>query len=296
MSKDLKRYNHLTQENQSANSSEDFIDFLFANSTIDAPEVNENDAWEHVVGSIERKKRGYYGWMKIAASIAIVCSIALALYVSSTAAPERLVVTTGDQTKQVGFPDGSIGVLNEHSTFSFLSEFGGERRVSFEGEAYFDVKKSTKPFIIEMNGVEVKVLGTAFNLTTSDNDVTLYVDRGLVAFSKNGIDTHIKAGLEATFDRNTSEVVIKEIPTANIMSWRSGFFKFDETPLKQALVDLGEYYDVDFKLANTKLGACRISATIDQKSLTEVVRILETILDVKVDVKNKYVKISGQGC
>lgn len=294
MAEDLRNYTKLKYENLSENHSDGFVEFLLENSELKAPEVDVDKAWARFNQRVVSKKRPYV-WMKIAASIVILFSLSFAIYLNSFNTSD-LHVASKNEIVNVTFPDGSIGVLNDHSSFSYPSAFGDERRVSFKGEAYFDIQKSTKPFIIDVNGVEVKVLGTAFNLNSEKDQVTLYVDRGLVAFVKNGNETKIAAGTEAVFNKKTNEVLIKDQPTANLMSWRNGYFKFDETPLKEALKELGDYYDVDFKLTNSKLNSCRISVIIEQKSLTQVVDILKSILDVKVDVKNKSVKISGQGC
>lgn len=294
MANDLERYNHLNYKSGSDVESDKFIDFLMENSTIEAPEIDENIAWNKLKGQIESPKKSY-GWLRIAASIAIIFSVSLTVFLLN-AGPEEVFVATLDQKQTVTFPDGSQGVLNENSSFTYLDKFGEERRVSFEGEAYFDIKKSQKPFIIDMNGVDVKVLGTAFNLVTSDENVSLYVDRGLVAFSKDGVDTKVKAGLEAVFNKKTNEVIIKETPSNNIMSWRNGYFKFDKTPLNEVLNDLSDYYNVEFKLANNDLNSCRISVIIDKKPLTGALDLIESVLNVKTSVKDKTVKISGKGC
>jgi len=297
MSRDLERYNHLNyQSNSDAQAESDsFIDFLYVNTEARFPEVNENIAWERFSRKLDQDNTKNYGWLKIAASIAIIFAVSITIYLNNSQI-EQLSVASNDQRVSVTFPDGSSGILNESSSFAYPERFGDERRVSFSGEAYFDIKKSTKPFIIDANGVEVKVLGTAFNLITDDKKVSLYVDRGLVAFVKDGMETKIKAGKEAVFNKETSEVVFNPTPSVNIMSWRNGYFEFDKTPLNKALKELSEYYNVDFKFANDKLKNCTITVTIDQKSLKEALDLIEDILSVKTDKKGNTVKISGKGC
>ena len=193
MSEELKRYNHLNLGENSSNTPEngDFIDFLYKNSAPDFPEIDESQAWDKLSLKIAEKqnsRRSYF--LKIAASVAILLSVTLAVLLVNDNPNQLQAIATNDIVS-VTFPDGSTGVLNNESQFSYPEEFGQERRVSFSGEAYFDIVKSTKPFIIEANGVEVQVLGTAFNLVTSDKEVKLYVDRGLVAFSKDGNETNL---------------------------------------------------------------------------------------------------------
>jgi len=298
MSNELKRYNHLNYENASSqpDSKDDFVDFLFKHSTPSYSEVNEAEAWEKLSKKIADKKNNQKTyWLRVAASVAILMSISIVIFLINKN-PQQIQVASSDEVMSIAFPDGSKGILNENSSFSFPEEFGDQRSVSFTGEAYFDIIKSTEPFVIEAGGVDVKVLGTAFNLVTSDEEVRLYVDRGLVAFSKNGLETKVPAGTEAIFDKNTNKVLVKEIPSSNIMSWRNGSFKFENTPLIDALDDLSSYYNVNFKLSNEDLKTCRISASIDDKPLNDVLSLIESILNVKSKVKGSTVKISGKGC
>lgn len=298
MSEELKRYNHLNYSEKSSQetANDDFLDFLYANSEVSIPEVDESRAWDTLSLKISARKdsqRSYF--LKIAASVAILLSVTLAVLLINDDTGQVNAMSS-NEVVFVTFPDGSKGVLNSESQFTYPEKFGLERRVSFTGEAYFDIVKSKKPFIIEANGVEVKVLGTAFNLVTTEDNVKLYVDRGLVAFSKDGVETKVSAGKEAIFDKSTNNVLIKEIPAGNIMSWRNGEFKFQNAPLKDVLEDLGTYYKVEFKLSKEDLQHCRVSASFDDKSLSEVLSLIETILDVNTKIKGSIVKISGKGC
>lgn len=294
MAKDLKVYNHLNYQEQPSERDDDFVEFLFQNTEMEAPEIDENKAWENLNQKIHNPNKGFV-WMKVAAAVAILAILSISVYLYNPT-PTQLHVASTDQKVSVTFPDGSFGILNANSSFTYPEKFGDQRNVSFTGEAYFDIQKSKKPFIIDVNGVDVRVLGTAFNLITTENEVKLYVDRGLVAFEKEGEQTQVPAGKEAIFDRKTSAVSVSDVPSENIMSWRSGVFNFDKTPLKVALNELSEYYNVDFELSNDKLQNCRLTVTFNKAPLNKVLKTISTALGVKTSRKNDTVKISGQGC
>jgi ferric-dicitrate binding protein FerR (iron transport regulator) len=76
------------------------------------------------------------------------------------------------QKLTVSLPDGSIVKLNAGSSISYPAEFSGNKReVRFSGEGFFEVAKdSSKPFIIESDGIFTKVLGTSFNLRSYSNE------------------------------------------------------------------------------------------------------------------------------
>ena len=294
MANDLERYNHL-RRNGNSSPKDEFIDFLYEQTNISAPEINVDDAWNRLNERIYQSKRPSYGWLKIAASVALLIGAVFFIW-NLANTPEQLTISSNNEKISVTFPDGSIGVLNRNSSFSFPEKFGDIRLVSFEGEAYFDIRKSKKPFIIKTGQVDVAVLGTAFNLTNTGEFVELYVDRGLVAFVNEDKQTQVKAGLKAVFDKTSGFVEITENPSPNIMSWRNGIFKFDDTPLKQALKELSDYYQFEFKFQNDQVGKCKITATFDQSSLSDVINTIESILDVKIMRKESLIKISGKGC
>lgn len=294
MANNLKVYNHLNYNEGPSSEKDGFVEFLFQHSEVNAPDVDENLAWNKLNQKIHTSNQSF-SWMKIAATVAILAVLSVTVYLYNPS-PSLIQVASLNEKINVTFPDGSVGILNANSSFSYPERFGDERNVSFTGEAYFDIKKSNKPFIIDVNGVDVRVLGTAFNLITSENEVKLYVDRGLVAFEKEGKQTQVPAGREAIFNRATASVEVMESPSKNIMSWRNGIFNFNNTPLREALSELSEYYDVEFELSSDDLHQCRVSATFNKQPLSEVLKTISSILKVKTSVKDNTVKISGQGC
>ena len=295
MTKDLKVYNHLNYKSEAPSEHDGFVEFLFEHAEIEIPDVNEENAWESLNQKIYAPKKQSFSWMKIAATVTILAILSATLYLFNPS-PSTINVVSTNEKVDVLFPDGSIGILNENSSVEYPEIFDDERNVSLNGEAYFDIKKSEKPFIIDVNGVDVKVLGTAFNLITNGKEVRLYVDRGLVAFEKSGQQTKVPAGKEAIFDKKTSKVEIKDVAASNIMSWRNGVFVFDNTPLSQATKELSDYYDVEFEFANGSLRDCKITVTFKNQSLKKVLETISTALSVKTNIKNNKVKISGPGC
>lgn len=294
MAKDLKVYNHLNYNEDAPTETDGFIHFLQKNSEIKAPEIDIDAVWDRNKRIIYRPKKSF-ARMKIAASVAILAMLSISLYLFDSN-PPLVQISAANEKVSVSFPDGSTGLLNANASFEYPQQFGEERNVKLTGEAYFDIKKSDKPFIIDVNGVDVTVLGTAFNLIADENHVKLYVDRGLVAFEKDGQQTHVKAGNEAIFNKTDNSVKIFDTPSSNIMSWRNGVFNFENTPLNEALNELGEYYEVDFKLVPQELSTCRVSASFNRQPLKEVLKTLSTILNVKASKKADIVKISGEGC
>ncbi len=115
-------------------------------------------------------------------------------------------------------PDGSKVWLNSGSSVSFAADFRGERKVNLKGEAFFDVKKGSSPFLVEASGFTVKVLGTAFNVMAYYNEqpaVTL--ERGKILLqSVSGQQMDLQPGQQAIIDTLNQLVPIQIIPVKTL--------------------------------------------------------------------------------
>lgn len=101
---------------------------------------------------------------------------------SSTALPEALIVKNGSRSRFV-LPDGTTAWLNAGSKLYYENDFtGATREVRLEGEAFFDVvKHPERPFIVHTSAIDIRVVGTAFNVKSYPEDknveTTLYRGR-----------------------------------------------------------------------------------------------------------------------
>ena len=299
----LDRYNRLRYHN-GFSTRDEFIDFLYEKSEITVPEVDENAAWDRIVSALKSpskrvdrpsKTKKINRWLKVAAAVIFVLGAGFFAQ-QFVLSPKDLTISSKDNKINVTFPDGSKGVLNKHSTFVFREKFGEIRLVRLIGEGYFDVRKSQKPFVVNVGDVQVKVIGTAFNLINIGENIQLYVERGVVAFEKDGVQTKVPAGLKAVFNKINKKIVIEESPPGNIMSWRDGVFEFEDVPLKAALPKLASFYNFNFKFQNNKIGECKITASFNKQPLSEVISTLESILDIKFTRKGNLITLSGRGC
>jgi len=101
---------------------------------------------------------------------------------SSTSLPEALIVKNGSRSRFV-LPDGTTAWLNAGSRLYYENDFtGATREVRLEGEAFFDVvKHPERPFIVHTSSIDIRVVGTAFNVKSYPEDknveTTLYRGR-----------------------------------------------------------------------------------------------------------------------
>lgn len=156
------------------------------------------------------------GLMKWAAAIIILCvSAATAIFLEQERTPATALLTLHNNeastTLVTTLEDGSIVYLADDSQLSYPEHFQREKReVSLSGNALFDVNgNKERPFLIETEQARIEVLGTSFNIKSSDKSAfELAVRRGFVkvTIKKNGEQTLVKAGQTVSLLSNHLQV------------------------------------------------------------------------------------------
>ena len=176
-------------------------------------------------------------------------------------------------------PDGSHVWLNSASELRFPIAFGGGRReVSLKGEGYFQIAKDARrPFVVDVNDMKVKVLGTSFNTMAYSEEGTVnttLVD-GSVVVEEGKEQKMLQPGQQACLGREGAAITIRKADVRQVTAWRSGLFEFDNTDLASIMRQLARWYDIDvvYKVTPEKapLGGS-ISRNLDLK---EVLSLLE---------------------
>ena len=108
------------------------------------------------------------------------------LYYTNSYASEYYTLLTDEHKSDFTLEDGTVITLNKNSRLSYSNKYGKDKRdVKLEGEAYFEVSKDPdKPFLVEMNGASIVVLGTHFNVKADadSDDITATLVEGSIRF------------------------------------------------------------------------------------------------------------------
>ena len=161
----------------------------------------------------------------------------------------ELEVPRGGEYK-VKLADGTLVYLNSATRMKYPVKFDGkERKVYLSGEAYFEVAKDPeRPFFVEMEGVEVRVYGTSFNVNTHQkgNIQTVLVKGSIgVKVLSSGMESVIRPGQMAEFKQGNTKVDVKDVNVAVYTDWKDGIFRFENQRLEDILTVLSNWYDVD---------------------------------------------------
>ena len=201
--------------------------YLTVMNQIEKNKLKTDQAWEQLYtrleqdGLLDKPISGTQipyriGLMKWAAAIVILCvSVATAIFLGRERTPETTLLTLHNNeastTLVTTLEDGSIVYLADNSQLSYPEHFQREKReVSLLGNALFDVSgNKERPFLIETEQARIEVLGTSFNIKSSDKSAfELAVRRGLVkvTLKKNGEQTLVKAGQTVSLFSNRLQV------------------------------------------------------------------------------------------
>lgn len=198
-------------------------------------------------------------------------------------------------------PDGTSVVLNSNTTLKFPEKFEKDiREVSIFGEAFFEVNPDPdRPFIIHANGMDIKVLGTSFNVEAfPGNDyVKVTVNTGKVAVYPTGTaDADIKkegqfltAGEIATYSHKTGVLFKSVNDDLNVLSWKTGVLTFKEARLAEVFKAFEEKYQKQFVLDDSTVLDQRLTARFENESLNDALETLSLIFNIKFENKERYI-------
>ncbi len=148
---------------------------------------------------------------------------------------------------QVILPDGTKVWLNAASSLKFPTAFAGnQRNVELTGEAYFEVTKNpAKPFKVNVNNLDVKVLGTHFNIMAyGDEDaIKTTLLEGSVQLTSGNTSNLLKPDQQGIFKGNTIRVV--DVDAEKAVAWKNGYFEFSRASIHDIMRQLSRWYDID---------------------------------------------------
>ena len=189
-------------------------------------------------------------------------------------------------------PDGTRVWLNAATELKYPVAFHAkERRVYLKGEAYFEVAPDkNRPFYVETEEVKIRVLGTVFDVNThyTRGERTVLVEGAVALEWGDQKEIRMKPGELADFDRTTTEVTLKEVDVTSYISWKEGYFVFEDEPLEEIMHTLSLWYDKEFLFVGKRSRALHFSGHIKRYER------IETILSAITDVTGVEFRMNGQ--
>lgn len=232
---------------------------------------------------------------------------------------DSLVTRNGNRRLEV-LPDGSKVWLNAGSKLSYVKEFDGPvRDVALEGEAYFDVAHlPERPFIVHVGDVQVKVLGTLFNVKSypADSSVTTTLVHGSVSISRSSEPDEVLYTLSprekvtvqkyASSERSSSVAEAKlEIPVIEKLdsvyqiaelpetAWVYNRLVFRAENFEALAAKMQRWFNVEIHFADDAVKQLSFSGSFENENITQALKALQDVAPFQFSLENKQVTISS---
>jgi len=243
-----------------------------------------------------------YAFINAAAAAVLMIAVITTWYLISQQRQdvEKTLFSQSDKVRQtepthftgrqyVRLPDGSTVLLNEKSELRYLygnSSEEGLREVYLAGEGYFDIQHdASRPFLVHIGDLTVKVLGTAFNVKaySGDNEVQIAVTRGKVQVSREdksyGVITPDE---QIVINTSTDEYEQSRVDTESVTSWKNNYLVIDNLDIEDAMQLIGNKYNVSIEINDKSLSKHRITATfLNHEDLDHVLMVLCEVINAR---------------
>lgn len=209
---------------------------------------------------------------------------------AKSATINQIIVPFG-RRHEITLSDGTRVHLNSGSRLVFPAEFSDSKReVYLKGEGYFEVfKDKEKPFIVRTNFVNIKVLGTVFNISAYDDEevaTTVLVEGKVVVSQKNKhlgfTEKNLDPGQGCFYSSSTFTSEIKEVHLFEYTSWKDGMFYFTDKPLSSVVSRVEKYYNQKIHIDGEALPNTLISGKLVlSENIDEVMQYLVKTLETR---------------
>ena len=179
----------------------------------------------------------------------------------------------------ITLPDGTNVWLNSKSSLTYPVTFSGtDRKVTLTGEAYFEVAKNKEhPFIVHAGLVDVRVLGTHFNVNaySDESDVKTTLLEGSVKLSHENSSAVLLPGEQGIAGPLSATIQTKKVNVSHVIAWKNGYFIFKGQKIDDIMRQISRWYDVDVEYKGSVPGETFGGIYSRNKDINELLNGLE---------------------
>ena len=260
--------------------------------TIEEFESHDKDyAWKKYMKRIDSlSNQKMLKWWRVAAVFffLVACGGVFAYLNKETTSPldsndsYTTISTNYGQNSKVVLPDSSVVWINSGTKLSYNSNFSvSERRIKLTGQAFFQIAKNEKiPLTVNCNGLDVKVLGTKFDVYAypEDRNIRVVLESGSVELHQSNdqsISQMLNPGEKAEFDTENNKLSISNVEVYNYTSWKDGILIFKDESMANVLEKLKRRYNIEIEVKDKRIFQLIFNATIVNESVDEIFDLMK---------------------
>lgn len=241
-------------------------------------------------------------WRNVAAVAAVLLFVAGTNYIVMkdylrTKVQTNIVTSAHDKGEYI-LPDGTQIWLNAGSVLRYYGDLKGRRRVvELSGEGFFKVRHDEdRPFILQMNDMNIEVLGTEFDVINYEEFATTeaILCSGSIRAYGGRLPTPVtlKPGDRLVFDRKSGRASRSVVSTQNYSQWMGGSLSFDDTPLGDILTNLERWYAVEIDAPDEWAQRVRMSFKLDRnENISEILKAMSLVVEMDYVCAGRHITI-----
>lgn len=203
-------------------------------------------------------------------------------------------LSSGKIRQDISLPDNSKISLDANT--SVKVEFYEDKREIYlsHGRGFFDVSSNkNRPFIIKTNHVDIKVLGTKFEIINEDKNFEVNVLEGKVRVSnkKDNLIALVQKDQKLILDEYFNLKSLEKTASNNIALWNQGKFYFKQESLKNVIEKFLKYNDLDVQIEDKSITNLPITGNFTSKEFEKFINVLPLIHPVKIQKQNRKIII-----
>lgn len=268
-------------------------------------EDNRHQLWEQIRESIEqtpssaetRRIKWFRPWMRAAAAILVIVVTGY-LAVQRYVVRKQVIATDYGEKRTLTLPDNSVVILNANSSLHYGSwDTSAPREVWIKGEAFFDVTHINKDnghirpherFLVHIDDITIEVLGTSFNVKNrrGKTNIGLVTGKIKVDYTGNAARKRALVMLPGDYIEYGGDSLLRNqklVRPEKLKDWTKPEIVFTDASLAEIIETLQDNYGYTVAVSNEKLKDLKIAGEINVANVDELLTVISTTLNVRVD-------------
>ncbi|MDN5210459.1 FecR family protein [Fulvivirgaceae bacterium BMA12] len=236
-----------------------------------------------------------------AAAISAIVLIPLLITTNKTSVREPDAISNIERSTAKGqrakllLKDSTMVKMNTQSSLIYPGTFAADsREVYLKGEAFFDVKRDeNRPFIVHVGNLDVRVLGTSFNIRFYPEEETLDVSlvSGKVEVIRNdSVKLTLSPNTEAVLNRSTGQLTMASFDPYYKLAWKENIIRFNKASFEEIVNELEHWYGVEF-IYDQHIVSDGFTGEFENMSLENILSGISHSLGFEFEIKGQQIKI-----
>ena len=230
-----------------------------------------------------KPKRFVLRWAAVAAAASLIAFFVVQTYFMN---PYQIYATKNAQKLKIYLPDSSRVVLNAASEIKYRKAFDDTvRSVFLHGQAFFNVAKESRPFVVNTDNARIRVLGTRFDVWSRQRTTRVVVEEGTVLFGtlkaeQPAAQVILHKNEKSVINENRPPTPPETVDAQYLLGWLDNRFVFYKTPLKEIIKEIERRYDVRIVLDSETLANRTISGSFEEQDVESAIKYFCIALNV----------------